>query len=192
MGNTIDIRSLKAKPILKEINGIEIYNIACKENEDRRKKLFNYIREIVENKIEEKKNSEDLSAKKEIEFGLPVDGYIMLKDLLPILTNVLLDELSDQELLEIMEEPEDDLLETCTIVSGIFKKACETFNEYINKPADELMALIPENKKAELLVQAKAEEKARKAERIKAEMEAKLAELDTEDNLVEVNFTEGE
>ena len=81
---TISLATLKAKPILKKIGEIEIYNINSKVNSERRKQLFDYITKVLETK----KPDEPFESV----------GKDLILNLLPKLTNILLEGLDDEEI----------------------------------------------------------------------------------------------
>jgi hypothetical protein len=168
---TVSLSTLKAKPILATFGQIEVYNINSKQNADRRKELFDYIVKV----LEKTKEGEPFES----------NGTDLLLNLLPILTNVLLEGMSEEEIQEIIEEPSDELLDVIKEVNKILVGALDELNTLMTLPKEQLEKIQPKKSKKELLLeQWEAEEKERKAK-----LEAQLAELDN-NNVVEVDFEE--
>lgn len=173
---TISLATLKAKPILKKIGEIEIYNINSKVNSERRKQLFDYITKVLETK----KPDEPFESV----------GKDLILNLLPILTNILLAGLDDEEIEGILLEPSDELVEVVKIINKIITDILNDLNEVAKLPKEQIEKFIPKKSKKELLLeQWEQEEKKRKAE-----LEAKLAEAEEDEennNIVEVDFEDG-
>ena len=163
MGNIVNLKSMKAQPILKMIGeGIEIYDINSKVNQERRTAIFEYIVEVIKSKPENK--------------DVEILGKDVIKNVLPILTNILLDELSDEEIFEILLEPSEDLIEVigeCNkIITNVLHQIEESYNAELAKEK-----LQPKDKKQTLLDERKLFEENRKAEeKEKADKQAKIDE----------------
>lgn len=166
---TVSLSTLKAKPILATIGEIEIYNINSKVNLERRKELFAFIAKVFETKKADE--------------PFEVLGKELLLNLLPIVTNILLEGMTDEEIEEIIQEPSDELLEVIKIVNKILIGALDELKNVMELPKEQLEQFIPKkSKKEQLLEQWQEEERKRKVE-----FEAKLAEVEDE-TVVEVDF----
>jgi tRNA U55 pseudouridine synthase TruB len=167
----VSLKQLRAQKVLRVIGEIEIYDINCKENQDRRKAIFDYIVNIIKNKPEDK--------------DVEILGREVIKNVLPVLTNVLLDELSDEEINEILEEPSDELIqvnrECSKIINNIIRQIGEELEYEAKKnELDKSTSKNVRNDKVKLLSDLKDKEEARKIDELetkKAELESKKAEL---------------
>ena len=112
----ISLRDLKAKKILKVIgegeNQIQIYNINCKENQDRRIAIFDYITQVYQDKIDMLTNN---PSDTEIEIiGMDIINYV-----LPILTDIDFNGITDDEVQDILQNPTEELNEVINICGDI-------------------------------------------------------------------------
>ncbi len=112
----ISLRDLKAKKILKVIgegeNQIQIYNINCKENQDRRIAIFDYITQAYQDKIDMLTNN---PSDTEIEIiGMDIINYV-----LPILTDIDFNGITDDEVQDILQNPTKELNEVINICGDI-------------------------------------------------------------------------
>lgn len=156
--NLVNFADLKAKPILAKIGAIEIYNIRSKDNADRRLAMFEYIKKAL------------------VESGDKIDfqsaGKDLILNLLPILTNILLEGLDDEVIDGIIEEPSDELLETQRYITKIIESSLKDISDFQELPEEVRSSYMEQ---AEAKIAPKKSEKELKKEALLAE----LAELDT-------------
>lgn len=182
------LRNFKANKILKVIgedeNQIIVYNINCSENEDRRNAIYAYINNLYQNKIS--KMEIDINNDEDIE----ILGKEVLKNIMPILTDLDFTDISDEEIESILMNPSDELLEAKDICEDIILKISEQIKKAIEIELKniklikelELNNFNKKNKytksKQQLLEELKEKEEAKKREEAKqkeiAELEAKL------------------
>ena len=169
---------LKRQEIYKEFeDGIVVYN----PSPEKKQELIKMIAEFA------------------TETGVEIDGTTLILKLIPLLTNIELDinqdNPDDMKLVqEIVDDPSELFIDVNDAISEIIEslntRLIKTLNKIGTMDEKQIEQLIPKDKKAELLAQAKAEEKARKAARIKAEAEARLLALEEESDEIEVNDAE--
>lgn len=117
--------------------GIDIRNMKVLQTERQVREIINTpngVIEIYEPTIEDLAKIIDIQREKELgmEIGtVSFDGVTVIRELFPMLTNIELGDLSDEELKEIIENPSVHLLITQQIVAQIVAEANKLYAERV-------------------------------------------------------------
>ena len=162
MSKMVSFRNLKAKPILKTIGEVEIYNINHADNLDRKKQVYEYTTSIIKTLAE--------SEVGEIE-DIMLIGKDVLLSIIPMISNINFDGIEDNELDEILNSPGEVLMEVQS-----------TVNVIMNEIFVQLMSIIEDqgenNPKQGILNKWAAKEEAKKKQLKIDEARKVLAELE--------------
>ena len=154
MSKQVKLSSLKCSPILETIGDIEVYNLNHKDNATMKEEVIQYA----------SKKMKDIDSKTG---NLDISGYEVLKYLIPLMTNIIVDEMTEEEIADTLLSPSDELKQAVGFIYKEFKNVIDEVIELSNTIAN----MSPEekkifNNKMNNMVQ-KEEEKTKRLNRLK-------------------------